>query len=107
MTRKTKQMLEKEVALLKSKNEELQEEIYELRYEKDYWFVKSERFARLNLHEQLKNMDCFKENESAYERMKERHMKELEIMEENLEDAIYGVKAYKMKQRMLDHNYSA
>ncbi|MGN4883258.1 hypothetical protein ACTFST_09810 [Bacillus cereus group sp. MYBK106-1] len=107
MARKTKEMLEQELALLKSKNEELQEEIYELRYEKDYWFVKSERYLRLYMHEERKNWDCYNEHESAYEQMKERELKELKIMEENLEDAIYGVKAYKMEQRMLDYNYSA
>ncbi|HFK1475563.1 hypothetical protein OCA96_18125 [Bacillus cereus] len=107
MARKTKQMLEQEVALLQFEIEQLESDMHTLRLEKDYWFVKSERYLLLYTHEERKSWDRYKELESYYEQMKERDFKELEIMEENLESAIYGVKAYKMKQRMLDYNYSA
>ncbi|MBJ8047032.1 hypothetical protein CN676_05765 [Bacillus wiedmannii] len=107
MARKTKQMLEQEVRNLQFKIEQLKSDIQTLRLEKDYWFVKSERYLLLYTHEERKSWDCYNEHESAYEQMKERELKELEKMEKNFDKVMHGVKAYQMKQEINDLYYGA
>lgn len=72
MARKTKQMLEKEVAVLRNEIEELYKKIGQLNYDKYYWFLKYERFNIMEITERSKKQKFLNEEkrEMFYESLK-------------------------------------
>ncbi|HDR7539692.1 hypothetical protein COJ67_16070 [Bacillus thuringiensis] len=105
MARKTKQMLEREISELQFEITKLKSNVSKIEGEKDYWFVKSERYYLLYMHEERKNWDCYKELESYYEQMKERELEELEEMEKKFDRTMHIYKANQMKCRINNGAY--
>ncbi|HDR4581916.1 hypothetical protein AB1I92_06215 [Bacillus mobilis] len=107
MARKTKQVLEKEVMSLMCQVEDLYKEIRELNIEKDYWFVKSERYRVLYSKENLKNYEIFEPDTKKIKQLEEKEMEELEKMEQQIAATIEGIKRFDMKQSILHSCYGA
>ncbi|CEY39152.1 Uncharacterised protein [Streptococcus pneumoniae] len=110
MARKTKQMLEQEVALLKLELtdkefelEYLKEKLNEVELEKEYWFIESEIFSFHLTKEKLKQKGC-------YEHYKEECDKDIKKLENVKKYKMLEIKARqksKLKEYIMGEYYNA
>ncbi|WP_258832404.1 hypothetical protein [Peribacillus frigoritolerans] len=92
MARKTKALLEKELQLLQNENDNLREKIFNICFDREYWYIQAENFkANLHKYEYMgKHFDG------------DKVIKEMEERKEELNRLTHQVKKDKLKSGLFE-----